>query len=175
MREPYQPPYQQQPYGQQQPYAQPQPYQQPYQQPYGAAAYSGQYPQAPPGYGYPPSGPIGQVRSTGTCILLAIVTLGFYSWYWFFQTHEEMKRHSGDGLGGGIALLLTILVGVVMPYLTSSEVGKLYQRRGQHAPVSGATRLWYFPGIFIIVGPIVWFVQTNGALNAYWRSLGAAG
>jgi len=27
----------------------------------------------------------------------------------------------------------------------------------------------------VIVGLIVWFVKTNGALNAYWRSLGAQG
>jgi hypothetical protein len=25
--------------------------------------------------------------------------------YWFYKTHDEMKRHTGDGLGGGIALL----------------------------------------------------------------------
>ena len=33
--------------------------------------------------------------------------------------------------------------------------------------------LWVFPGIFLIVGPIIWFVKTNGALNSYWESLGA--
>ena len=38
--------------------------------------------------------------------------------------------------------------------------------------MSGATGLWYFPGIFLIVGPLVWFIKTNGALNAYWRSYG---
>ena len=56
---------------------------------------------------------------------------------------------------------------------TSSEVGGLYSRRGQQPPVTGLTGLWYFPGIFILVGPIIWFVKTNGALNAYWRSVGA--
>jgi hypothetical protein len=86
-----------------------------------------------------------------------------------------MKRHkNGDGLGGVIALVIAALVGVVMPFLTSNEVGELYERRGQSKPVSGLTGLWYFPGIFILVGPIVWFVKTNGALNDYWVSLGAA-
>jgi hypothetical protein len=42
-----------------------------------------------------------------------------------------MKHHTGEGLGGGIALVLAIFVGL-----------------------------------------IVWFVKVNGALNAYWRSLG---
>ena len=122
----------------------------------------------------PWAGPVGQTRSTGLGILLFIVTFGIYGWYWFYKSHEEMKRHSGVGLGGGIALVLTILVSVVMPYLTSSEVGELYKRRGQQPPVTGLTGLWNFPGCFILVGPVIWFVKTNGALNDYWRSLGAA-
>ena len=39
--------------------------------------------------------------------------------------------------------------------------------------MSGLTGLWYFPGMLILIGPIVWFVKTNGALNNYWRSMGA--
>jgi hypothetical protein len=66
-----------------------------------------------------------------------------------------------------------MFVGIVSPYLLSHEVGGLYERRGQAKPVSAATGLWVFPGIFLVVGPIIWFVKTNGALNAYWRSLGA--
>jgi hypothetical protein len=121
-----------------------------------------------------PSAPVGTVRSTGTSILLFIVTFGIYGLVWYFKTHEEMKRHTGEGLGGGLALLIAFLVGIASPYLSSSEVGRLYTLRGQAAPVSGTTGLWYFPGIFLLgLGPIVWFVKTNGALNAYWRSVGA--
>ena len=82
------------------------------------------------------------------------------------------NNHSGQGLGGGLALLLAFFVGFVMPYLTSNEVGDLYERSGRSKPVSGLTGLWYFPGMLILIGPIVWFVKTNGALNSYWRSLG---
>ena len=121
----------------------------------------------------PVPGGIGKVRGTGVCILLAIVTLGIYTLVWFFQTHEEMKRHTGQGLGGAIALLIALFLGPAAPFLSSNEVGNLYQRRGQAQPVSALTGLWYFPGVFILVGPLVWFVKTNGALNAYWRSLGA--
>jgi hypothetical protein len=136
------------------------------QQPYGA-----------PGYGQvqPYSGQLGKVRSTGVSILLFIVTLGIYGLVWYYLTHDEMKRHSGEGLGGALALVLAFFVGIVMPFLTSSEVGKLYERRGQQPPVSALTGLWYFPGAIILIGPIVWFVKTNGALNDYWRSLGAVG
>ncbi len=117
---------------------------------------------------------VGKVRDTGTCFLLTIVTLGFYTLYWYYKTHEEMRRHTTNGLGGGIALLLAIFVGIVMPFLNSNEVGQLYSRRGEKPPVTAATGLWaLLLGWFFFVGFIVWFVKTNGALNAYWRSLGA--
>lgn len=121
----------------------------------------------------PTAGPIGKVRSTGTCILLLIVTLGIYSWFYYFKTHDEMKQHSGQGIGGAVALILAVFVGVVSPFLLSAEVGNLRKSRGQEPKVSGATGLWYLPGIFILVGPIIWFVKTNGALNEYWESQGA--
>jgi hypothetical protein len=125
-------------------------------------------------YGAP--GPVGTIRSTGTCVLLTIVTLGFYTWYWWYKTHDEMKRHSGEGIGGGIALLLAILVSIVMPFLTSNEVGKLYEREGKKAPVTAVTGLWYLLlGWLFFIGAIVWFVKTNAALNDYWRSKGAQG
>jgi hypothetical protein len=129
---------------------------------------------APAGPGVLAAAPVGKIRNTGTCFLLMIVTLGIYGWVWYFKTHDEMKRHIGDGLGGGIALVLAIFVGIVMPFLTANEVGRLYERRGQKAPVSALTGLWaLLLGWFFFVGIIVWFVKTNGALNAYWRSLGA--
>lgn len=133
----------------------------------------GQYAAAPPAFGAPTAGPVGKVRSTGTCILLFIVTLGIYGWFYYFKTHDEMKQHSGQGIGGPIALILAIFISIVNPYLLAAEVGNLRKLRGQEQKVSGATGLWYFPGIFILVGPIVWFVKTNGALNEYWESQGA--
>jgi hypothetical protein len=161
--------------------------------PYGTTAGAPGPSGHPPGYGtpahppygtpvYPPasyqppgwSPPIGKVRGTGVSILLYIVTFGIYGYVWWYLVHDEMKRHKGSGLGGGLALLLSLLVGIVMPYLTSDEVGELYERRGQKKPVSGLTGLWYFPGMLILVGPIIWFVKTNEALNDYWRSLRAA-
>ena len=120
------------------------------------------------------AGPVGKVRSTGMCILLMIVTIGIYGLVWYYKTHEEMKRHTGTGLGGVVALLLAIFVGIVSPFLSSNEVGQLYERRGQAKPVSALTGLWMLLlAWFFLVGAFVWFVKTNGALNAYWRSLGA--
>jgi hypothetical protein len=115
-------------------------------------------------------GPIGQVRSTGLAILLYIVTLGIYGIFWYYKTHDEMKRHTGEGIGGGLAAVLGLFVSIVMVFLTPHEVGRVYERSGQKAPVSALTGLWI---LLPLAGAIIWFVKTNGALNAYWRSLGA--
>lgn len=142
--------------------------------PYGAAPQvwggNGGYGVAPPA-----AGPIGQVRGTGFGIVLTIVTLGIYQYVWWYKTHEEMKRHTGDGFGGVLAVVILLVFGIVMPFVTADEVGKMYARSGRAKPVSATTGLWYFPGILILVGPIVWYVKTNGAINDYWRSLGASG
>jgi hypothetical protein len=120
---------------------------------------------APAGFG-----PLGQVRSTGVSMLLYVVTLGIYGIVWYYKTHEELKRHTGEGIGGGLAAVLGFFVGFVMAFLTPHEVGRVYERRGQKPPVSAVTGLWI---LLPLAGAIVWFVKTNGALNAYWRSLGA--
>ena len=130
----------------------------------GAPAYA-QYAQ--------PQGPVGQVRSTGVQILLFVVTLGIWGLVYYYLTHEEMKKHTGEGIGGVLALVLSLFVGIASPYLLSHEVGGLYERRGQQKPVSALTGLWFFPGALILVGPFIWFIQTNNALNNYWRSVGA--
>jgi hypothetical protein len=134
-------------------------------------------PPAPPApaYGVPaPYGGdpnhLGKVRSTGVCILLFIVTLGIYGWFWYYQVHEDMKRHTGRGLGGVVALLLGIFVGFVMPFFSSSEVGNMQEAGGRPKTVQGITGLWI---LLPLIGGIIWFVKTNGALNEYWRSRGA--
>ena len=129
---------------------------------------------AVPGYGQyaQPQGPIGQIRPTGMIMLLFFVTLGIWGFVYYFQTQEEMKRHTGEGLGGVLALIIAIIFGIVSPFFLSHEVGRLYERRGQTPPVTALTALWFFPGMFILVGPFIWFVRTNRALNDYWRSQG---
>jgi hypothetical protein len=130
-------------------------------------------PGAPVGDQYArPLGPPGRIRSTGLTMLLFFVTLGIWGFIYYFQTHEEMKRHTGEGIGGGIAVLIAIIFGLVNPFLLSHEVGQMYERSGRQAPVTALTGLWFFPGMFILVGPFIWFIQTNRALNEYWAALG---
>jgi hypothetical protein len=144
-----------------------------YAQQHGQALQPMQMPSAPAPYGQP-VGEIGKIRSTWAVIGLSIITLGIYSLYYYFATHEEMKRHSGEGVGGAVGLIISIFtLGLVTPFLLPNEIGNLYARQGRPRPVSATTGLWMLLGAFIIVGPLVWLIKTNGALNAYWRSVGA--
>ena len=119
------------------------------------------------------TGPLGRPRGIGFGILLFIVTLSFYGWYWAFKTQEEMKQHTGDGLGGVLGLVIWILIAAVSAFVIPSEVGNMYRKGGREPPVNGWTGLWLFPFGFLIVTAIVWFVKTQGALNRYWESKGA--
>jgi hypothetical protein len=112
--------------------------------------------------------PRGHRRGVGLGILLFVITLGFYGWYWSFKTHEEMKQHTGEGLGGVLGLVIWILISPVSAFVIPSEVGKMYKRAGQTPPVTGWTGLWLFPFGFLVIPAIVWFVKVQGALNRYW-------
>ncbi len=111
----------------------------------------------------------GRARGVGFGILLFIVTFGFYSWYWAFKTHEEMKQRTGDGVGGVIGLVIWILITAVSAFVIPSEIGSMYRKDGRESPVSGWTGLWFFPGAILIIPAIVWFVKTQRALNRYWE------
>lgn len=117
--------------------------------------------------------PAGSPRKVAVVMLLYVVTLGIYGLYWYYVTHDELKRETGEGLGGGVALLIAFLVGIVMPFVTAHEVGRLYERAGQPKPVSALAGLWVFPGSLIVVGPFIWIAKVQGALNRYWQSSGA--
>jgi Domain of unknown function (DUF4234) len=114
------------------------------------------------------TGPPGRPRGIGFGILLIIVTLGFYSWYWAFKTHEEIKQHTGEGVGGVIGLVIWILLTFVSAFVIPSEVGNTYKKDGKEPPITGWTGLWLFPGGILIIPAIVWFVKVQGALNRYW-------
>jgi Domain of unknown function (DUF4234) len=120
------------------------------------------------------TGPPGRPRGIGFGILMFVVTLHFYSWYWVFQTQEEIKQHTGEGLGGVLGLVIWILLNPVEAFVIPSEVGKMYEKDGQQRPMSGWTGLWLFPGGILIIPAIVWFVKVQGALNRYWEGKASA-
>jgi len=128
----------------------------------GAGGSGGGWVTAPAGGG---SGQPGQPRSIGMSILLAIVTLGIYTYVWVYKTHAEIKRFSGVGVGGGLGLLIYILLHPVTWFLIPSEVREMHEMRGIHSPVRGVTGLWI---LLPIAGAFVWFIKVQGALNRFW-------
>ena len=119
------------------------------------------------------TGPLGHPRGLGFGILIFIVTFGLYSLYWVYQTQEEVKRHSGDGIGGVLGLVVWIIVGAISAFVIPSEIGKMYEKDGREAPITGWSGLWLFPGALLIIPAIVWFVKVQSSLNRYWESEGA--
>jgi hypothetical protein len=117
--------------------------------------------------------PLGQPRGVGFGIFIYIITFGIYGIYWAYKTQDEMKQHTGEGLGGVVGLVVWILLNVVTAFTIPSEIGNMYARDGREKPMTGWTGLWLYPGIFLIVPAIIWFVKVQRALNGYWESKGA--
>jgi tetrahydromethanopterin S-methyltransferase subunit G len=114
--------------------------------------------------------PLGQPRGIFFVIVITIITLGIYHLYWVYKVYEEMKQHTGEGLGGVVGLVIALVIGVVNYFVIPSEIGKMYRVDGSEAPMSGWTGLWI---ILPILGWFVWIVKVQGALNRYWESKGA--
>ncbi|MCU1459387.1 MAG: conserved rane protein of unknown function [Actinomycetia bacterium] len=117
-----------------------------------------------------PSRPVGKVRNPLVVFLLMIITLGIYGLVYYYKTYQEMKDHSGQGVGGVVGLLLAIFIGIVTPFLLASEVGNLYASEGLDKPVSGLTGFWV---LIPILGALIWLFKVQGALNRFWESHGA--
>ena len=118
------------------------------------------------------TGPLGHPRGIGFAILIFIITIGLYSLYWVFKTQDEVKEHSGIGVGGVLGLVIYILISPITWFLIPSEVGKMFQADGRPAPFTGWTGLWM---LLPLVGIFVWFIKVQGALNRYWESKSTAG
>ena len=105
-----------------------------------------------------PSGPLGQQRGIGFAILISIITLGIYTFYWVFKTQEEVKEHSGIGVGGVLGFVIYVLLSPVTWFLIPSDVGKMFKADGREAPFSGWTGLWI---LLPLVGAFVWFIKVQ--------------
>jgi hypothetical protein len=119
------------------------------------------------------SGPLGQPRGVAFVIILSIITLGIYSLYWVYKTQEEMKQHTGDGLGGVLGLVIWLIISPVSAFVIPSEIGNMYRKDGKEPPVNGWTGLWLFPFGILIIPIFVWYAKVQGSLNRYWEAKGS--
>jgi Domain of unknown function (DUF4234) len=114
-------------------------------------------------------GPIGEARNPTMIIILTIVTCGIYGLYWMYKNFEELKQHNGEGLGGVVGLLLSLVV--VGYFMLPMEVQKTYEQDGKESPVNPIYGLFLF---IPLIGFILYILKVQGALNDYWVSKGAA-
>jgi Domain of unknown function (DUF4234) len=116
-------------------------------------------------------GPVGNTRSIPLSILWAVLTLGIYTFIWTYKTHDEIKRYSGNGVGGVLGLVIFMLVAPVTYFVVPSEVRYMYEDLdGGASPVRGIYGLWF---LLPLIGSLIWFIQVQGALNRYWEGKGA--
>jgi Domain of unknown function (DUF4234) len=115
-------------------------------------------------------GKLGQPRGVVFVIVISLVTLGIYHLYWTYKSFEEMKRHTGEGIGGVLGLVIAIVFAPVNWFVLPSEVGKMYRGDGRTGPMTGWTGLWM---LLPLIGFFVWTAKVQGALNRYWTSKAA--
>ena len=116
-------------------------------------------------------GRVGNTRSIPLSILWAVLTLGIYTFIWTYKTHDEIKRYSGNGVGGVLGLVIYILISPVTFFIVPSEVRYMYEDLdGGQSPVRGLYGLWF---LLPLIGGLIWFIQVQGALNRYWQGKGA--
>ena len=112
-------------------------------------------------------GAIGEQRPFGKQTVLAIVTFGLYGVYWAYVNHEEIKQHTGEGIGGAFGAVIYAIAGIVTLFLLPIEIKKMYERDGKTSPVGPATAFW------ILAFGLPWYYKCQKALNEYWASKGA--
>jgi len=110
----------------------------------------------------PPTGPIGPQRDITTQVLLSIATLGLYGVHWAYQSHEDIRRRTDDGIGGGLGVVVYLFAQFVTWFLLPIEIQRMYEREGRESPVRASTAVW------ILLFGVPWYVKCQRALNRYW-------
>ncbi|MGI9603269.1 MAG: DUF4234 domain-containing protein [Acidimicrobiales bacterium] len=117
------------------------------------------------------TGQLGSRRSLGLIILLSIVTCGIWTIVWSFQNGEELKRYTGNGIGGVGYLFITMFISPVTMFLMAGEVEQMYRAEGnQDPPITTIWGLWF---LLPLIGNIIWYVQIQNAINDFWTAHGA--
>jgi hypothetical protein len=116
-------------------------------------------------------GPIGTPRSVGLTLLVSIVTFGIWTLPWSYWNGEELKGYRREGLGGIVYLLITLLISPVTMFLLANEVEQMYREEGQVPRITTLWGLWF---LLPLIGPIVWYVRMQHAVNEFWQARGGS-
>jgi hypothetical protein len=128
-----------------------------------------QTPPPPPQASAGNSGAVGQLRKPLTVVLLSLVTCGIYYLWWYFRNFDDMKDYSGEGVGGGIGLLLAIFCGIIAIFVLPAEVGNLYEREGKDKPISALAAFW---NLIPLIGTFIYIYKVQGRINDFWGPKG---
>ena len=109
-------------------------------------------------------GPVGKVRNPWGVLGLSFITFGIYGLYWNYAVFKELKDHTGEGLGGPVALILTWFTGLTAFFLPH-EIGNMYAKAGQPKPMTWKLGFWH---LLLIIGSLIWLFKVQKAMNARW-------
>jgi len=112
----------------------------------------------------------GVYYSPGLVILLTIVTFGIWGALWTYRTSEDLKKYTGDGLGGVLGVVVYIILSIVLMFTIPNEIKNMYERDGRQSPVTPLWGLWF---LLPLIGNIIWYLKVQQSLNEFWISKGA--
>ena len=114
---------------------------------------------------------MGRPRGVGITIFLSIITFGIWTYFWSYWTGNDLKNYKGDGIGGGVYLVLTIVISPVVMFLMANEVEKMYRAEGEEPPITTIWGLWF---LLPLIGNVIWFVRIQNSMTNFWVARGAA-
>ncbi len=101
-------------------------------------------------------------------VLLMVITLGFYSIYWFYETAQELKIATQDSEASPTlwTILLFVPFGIFYSYFMYAE---LYQKVS-----SEKIDKWIIFILWIFFAPAVWFLVQRDLNNMAKKETGIA-
>ncbi|MBA2505591.1 MAG: DUF4234 domain-containing protein [Thermoleophilaceae bacterium] len=120
---------------------------------------------AVPGEAYPVKWPMGRV------IAFSILSLGLYSFYWFYVTRKQVTQQVGGNDNAGLQTLGLIvpILNFVIAYWLWRDIGELRQRVGlSEMNVTLYMVLFVVGAIFFPPLVAVVYILVLQALNEYW-------
>ena len=111
-------------------------------------------------------------RDIAICIILWLVTCGFYGIYWMIVLNDETNALAGrQGQSGGMVFLLSLITcgiyGLVWLYQMGEAVEQLHEQHGQ--PRGSAPLLYLFPFDFFNAH----FLRSGRGIGGYVPAGGA--